>query len=82
MKIITLNHQNNNVGHSNIMSNIVKNFDILATSLSILHNYFDGLIKLFLDLYLAKFLDALAKLFFPCTTKKLKLKNCNFFNDT
>jgi len=30
------------------------------------HNYFDGLTKLFSDLYLAKFLDALAKLFFSC----------------
>jgi len=35
--------------------------------LNILHNYFDGSSKLFLD-YLVKFLDTLAKLFFPCTT--------------
>jgi len=28
------------------MSNATKNFDILATSLSILHNYFDDLTKL------------------------------------
>jgi len=27
------------------MSNVAKNFNILATSLSILHNYFDGLTK-------------------------------------
>jgi len=46
------------------MSDAAKNFDILATSLGILHNYFDGLTKLFLDL--AKLLDSLAKLFFPC----------------
>ena len=38
-------------------------FDILATSLSVLRNYFDGSIKLFLDLYLAKFLDFLVKSF-------------------
>jgi len=35
--------------------------------LSFLHNYFDGLTKLFSDLYLAKFLDISAKSFFPCT---------------
>jgi len=29
------------------MSNVVKNFDILATSLTILHNYFDISTKLF-----------------------------------
>jgi len=28
------------------MSNAVKNFDILATNLSVLHNYFDSLTKL------------------------------------
>jgi len=39
------------------MSNVAKNVDILATSLSVLHNYFDGSTKLFLDLYLTKFLD-------------------------
>jgi len=38
------------------MSDAAKNFDILAISWSVLHNYFYGLIKLFLDLYLAKFL--------------------------
>jgi len=43
------------------MNNAAKNFDILATSLSILHNYFDGLTKLFPDLYLG----TLAKSFFP-----------------
>jgi len=48
------------------MSNIAKNFDILATGLSIfLHNYFNNSTKLFSDL--AKILDLLAKLFFPCT---------------
>jgi len=28
------------------MSNAAKNFDILATSLNVLYNYFDSLIKL------------------------------------
>jgi len=41
-----------------------KSFDILTTSLSVLHNYFDGPIKLFSNLYLAKFLDFSAKSFF------------------
>jgi len=29
------------------MSNVAKNFDILATGLSVLHYYFDNLTKLF-----------------------------------
>jgi len=37
-----LNYQNYHVGRSSIISNVVKNFDVLAISLSILHNYFDG----------------------------------------
>jgi len=48
------------------MSNTAESFDILTISLSIPYNYFDGLIKLFSDLYLTKFLDVLAKSFFPC----------------
>jgi len=59
------NYQNNYARRLSIMSDVAKNFDILATNLSILHNYCDGLIKLFSNLYLAKFLDILAK-FFPC----------------
>jgi len=46
LKIILLDHQNNFVGTLKIMSNSVKNFDILATSLSVLHNYFDNSTKL------------------------------------
>jgi len=61
---VVWNRQNNYVGNSRMMSN-AKNFDILAT-LSVLHNYFDGLTKLFLNLYLAKFLDISAKSFFTC----------------
>jgi len=40
---------------------IKKNFNILKSSLTVLHN-FDGLAKLFLGL--AKFLDTLTKTFF------------------
>jgi len=45
------------------MNNVAKNFDILAISLSILHNYLGGP-KLFSDLYLIKFLGTSAKSFF------------------
>jgi len=38
--------QNNFVGILKIMSNAIKNFDSLATSLSVLHNYFDSATKL------------------------------------
>jgi len=48
------------------MSNVKKNFDILAISLSVLYNYFDGSTKLFSVLYVAKFLNTSAKSFFPC----------------
>jgi len=34
------------------MSSAAKSFDILAISLSTLHNYLDDLIKLFLDIVL------------------------------
>jgi len=37
-----LDHQNNYEERSRIMSNVVKNFDILATSLSVPHNYYIG----------------------------------------
>jgi len=50
-----------------MMSNAIKSFDILAANLSILHGYF-GITKLFLDIYVTKFLDILAK-FFPCMSK-------------
>jgi len=38
-----LDHQNNFVG---VLSNAAKNFYILATSLSVLYNYFDSSTKL------------------------------------
>jgi len=40
LKIILLDCQNNYVGNSSMMSNIAKNFDILAKSLNVLHNIF------------------------------------------
>jgi len=33
------------------MSNAVKNFDILATSLNVLHNYFDSLLIIFRSVF-------------------------------
>jgi len=47
-----------------MISNAAKNFDILAISLSVLHNYFNGTIKFFSDVYLVKFLNTSVKLFF------------------
>jgi len=38
--------ENNFVGTLKIMSKAAKNFDILATDLSVLHNYFDSSTKL------------------------------------
>jgi len=46
------------------MSNAAKNFNILATSLSVLYNYFDSSTKYFSDLYPTKILDLSAKPFF------------------
>jgi len=72
LKIILLEHQNNFIETLKIMSNSAKNLDILAISLSVLHNY---LIQqnYFSDLYSANILDLLAKSFFPCTIKIKKL---------
>ena len=45
------------------MNNTAKNSNILESStLSVLHNYFDDLTKLFSNLFLAKLLNTLAKL--------------------
>jgi len=38
-----------------MISNVTKKFDILATSLNVLHNYFNSLIKLFSELYLVRY---------------------------
>jgi len=53
--------------------NVAKNFDILATSLSVLHNYFDGLMKLFSNQYLAKFLDFAKSFFARSSVKKFNI---------
>jgi len=48
-----------------MMSNVAKSLDIVATNLSVLHNYSDSLTKLFSDLYSVKFFNASAKPFLP-----------------
>jgi len=63
--------ENNFIGLLKIMSNAAKNFDNLATSLSVLHNYFDSSTKF--SPYPAKILDLSAKVFFLCVLKKLIL---------
>lgn len=52
LKIIALDYQiiYKTFCHNN---NTAKSFDILAISLSVLYNYFDGSTELFSDLYLA-----------------------------
>jgi len=56
-----LDRQNNYAKHLNVDDiEKIKSFNILATSLNILYNYFDIQTKLFLDLYLAT-LDTSAK---------------------
>jgi len=58
LKIILLDNQNHFVEISKIISNATKNFDILATSLNILYNYFDEFQQnYFSDPYSAKILD-------------------------
>jgi len=42
LKIILLNHQNNYVERLSVDDDAAKSFNILATSLSVVHNYFDG----------------------------------------
>jgi len=51
---------------NHMMSNAKKSFSSLAINMSVLHNSFDSLTKLFSDVYLTKFLDTLAKPFFSC----------------
>jgi len=59
-----LDHQNNYASLS-IDDNTAKSFNILATSWNVLYNFDSPQTKLFSNLYLAKFLDTSAKLFFP-----------------
>jgi len=67
-----LDHQNNCTENLSV-SNAAKNFNILAIYLGVLY-YFDSLTKSFLDLHLAKYLNTLAKLFFPYNNS-VELKN-------
>jgi len=46
LKIILLDYQNNFVETFKKKNNAETNFDILVTSLSVLHNYFDNSTKL------------------------------------
>jgi len=52
LKIILLDHQNNFVRILKAMNNIAKSFDILAISLSVLHNYFDSSNKITFLIYI------------------------------
>jgi len=59
-----LDHQNNYVERLNVDDNSAKNFNTLATSLSVLHNYFNGLNKIiFRSQYLATFFRYFSKTF-------------------
>jgi len=42
LKIILLDHENNNVERLTVDDRIAKNFNIPATSLNVLHNYWVG----------------------------------------
>jgi len=55
------------------MNNGAKKFDVLATSLSVLHNYFDSSTNFFSNLYPVKILDLLAKLIFSYMTRKKEM---------
>jgi len=67
LKIILLD-LNNYVERLNIDNKVVKNFNILAINLNVLHNYLYGPTKLFSDSYLAKLLDISANRSFRATT--------------
>ena len=56
----------------------VLKFNILAASLGVLDNYFDGLAKLFSDLQLAKFLDTSTKLFFRCYLENINISRFSY----
>jgi len=76
-KIILLVYQNNFVEILKIMSNAAKNFDILATSLSVLRNYFDNSTKLFSDLYPVKIY--IFQPFFLCRQLSSAIRSINLF---
>jgi len=66
-KIILINYQNNYVECLNWLLEYQIFLEYCSSCLSFQHNYFDDSIKLFLDLYLTKFLHVSAKSFFSCT---------------
>jgi len=51
---------------TSLVAKMLKLFAALLSCLSVLHNYFEGPIKLFLELYLAKFLDISATILSMC----------------
>jgi len=67
--LVRYKSENNFVGSSKLrkmLKLIVRISKPFAALMLELYNYFDGLIKLFSDLYLAKILDISTKSFFPC----------------
>ena len=66
LKIILLGHLNNYVA----ISSSAKSFNILVISLKVIFWRFN---KIFFNLYLAKFLNSSAKLFFPCNNYKFNV---------
>jgi len=58
-------HQNNYVERLSIDDNGVKSFNVLATSLSVLHNYFDGPNKIIFKSVFS-FFRYFSKKIFPC----------------
>jgi len=51
-----------NIAINSFSNKAIKSFDILEISLSVLHNYFDNLTKLFLDLNMAKIFRYFSKI--------------------
>jgi len=65
-----LDYRNNYVKRLNI-DKAAKSFNVLATNLNVLLNYFEVQTKLISNLYSAKFLDTSAKPFFPFTYRNI-----------
>jgi len=66
-----------------MISNAAKSFDILATSLNVLHNYFEYFNKIIFK-SVSKFLDTLTKPFFLCIRVHVFLQlsyNCKSFTN-
>jgi len=66
---------------SKLFAATAKSFFDIPPAKNVLHNYFDGPIKLFSDLYLAKVSDTSAKLFSSCNCqphRTILLKDLKF----